>query len=291
MFPKIERPLLALLSCLAATSALVTTACAERLQVPVYGHRVVASFPHDDTAYTQGLVFSEGELFEGTGEYGHSSLRLVDLESGQVLRQLALPADIFGEGITAWGDAIVQLTWREHLGLLHDRATFAPVGQFDLAGEGWGITQDGRHWIVSDGSATLRFLDPETHREVRRVEVRDAGRPVKRLNELEYVEGEVWANIWYEDRLVRISPDDGAVLGYVDLTGLWPNQRRRRRDAVLNGIAYDANTRGLYVTGKYWPRLYRIELVSPEPNVTEDHAPRASNTGMTGTAVIEGSRR
>ena len=282
MCPNPERPLLALLTCLAAALALVTTACAERLQVPVYGYRVVASFPHDDTAYTQGLIFSDGQLFEGTGEYGHSSLRLVDLETGRVLRKLALPAAVFGEGITAWGDQIVQLTWREHLGLLHDRETFAPVGQFELAGEGWGITQDGQYWIVSDGSATLRFLDPKTHVEVRRVQVRDGGRPVKRLNELEYVQGEVWANIWYQDRLVRISPGDGAVLGYVDLSGLWPSQRRRRREAVLNGIAYDAKTGGLYVTGKYWPRLYRIELVPREPTAAEAHASGVPTTADEG---------
>jgi glutaminyl-peptide cyclotransferase len=228
--------------------------------VPVAGFRVVAMFPHDPGAFTQGLVFDAGTLFEGTGKYGRSTLRRVDLESGEVLQETALPRELFGEGITVWRDEIVQLSWRAHRGLRYDRATLERVGEFHLPGEGWGITHDGRHWIISDGTDILRFLDPDSATEVRRIKVRDGLRPVTRLNELEYIDGEVWANIWYEDRLVRISPEDGAVLGYVDLSGLWPAERRRATEAVLNGIAYDASAERLFVTGKYWPWLYEIEV-------------------------------
>lgn len=228
--------------------------------VPVAGFRVVARFPHDSKAFTQGLVFADGALFEGTGQRGRSTLRRVELTTGAVLRQAALPRELFGEGITVWGDEIVQLTWQAQRGLRYDRATFASVGEFHLPGEGWGITQDGRHWIVSDGTDTLRFLDPDSATEVRRIRVRDGSRAVKRLNELEYIDGEVWANIWYQDRLVRIAPEDGTVLGYVDLSGLWPSPRHRPAEAVLNGIAYDSGGQRLFVTGKYWPWLYQIEV-------------------------------
>jgi len=227
----------------------------------VAGVRVVASFPHDPNAFTQGLVFDRGELFEGTGKRGRSTLRRVDLETGEVLQQVALPGDIFGEGITVWRDEIVQLTWLAHLGMRYNRNTFGRIGEFDLPGQGWGITHDERHWIVSDGTEKLRFLDPATGREVRRTRVHDGLSVVKRLNELEYIDGEVWANIWYDDRLVRISPEDGAVLGYVDLSGLWPRSERSSSEAVLNGIAYDAAGKRLFVTGKFWPRLYQIEVL------------------------------
>jgi glutamine cyclotransferase len=229
--------------------------------VPVHGYRVINSYPHDPKAFTQGLAFDAGELLEGTGRHGLSTLRLVDLESGRVERQVALPDRLFGEGITVWQDEIVQLTWRSQLGLRFDRSTFALIGRFHLTGEGWGITHDGRKWIVSDGTDTLRFLDPATQQEVGRVRVRDGSRAVTRLNELEFIDGEVWANIWYEDRLVRISPADGRVLGYVDLTGLLPLGERPDAQAVLNGIAYDAAGGRLFVTGKHWPRLFQIEVV------------------------------
>ncbi|MGB5733955.1 MAG: glutaminyl-peptide cyclotransferase [Thiohalocapsa sp.] len=227
---------------------------------PVAGYRVIARFPHDTNAFTQGLAFDADNLYEGTGKRGRSTLRRVDLETGAVLQQTALPPRIFGEGITVWRDEVVQLSWQAHLGMRYDRATFAKVGEFPLPGEGWGITHDGRHWIISDGTDTLRFLDPDSAMEVRRVQVRDGSRAVTRLNELEYIAGEVWANIWYQDRLVRISPATGAVLGYVDLSGLWPPLRLRAEEAVLNGIAYDAEGQRLFVTGKYWPWLYQIEV-------------------------------
>jgi glutamine cyclotransferase len=254
-----------MLAMVAAGALIVVVAGAGATGVPVHGYRVIASYPHDSSAVTQGLAFDAGELFEGTGRHGLSTLRLVDLSSGRVERQVALPARLFGEGITVWEDEIVQLTWRSQLGLRFDRATFTPIGAFPLPGEGWGITQDGRHWIVSDGTDSIRFLDPATQQEVRRVRVRDGAKPVTRLNELEFIDGELWANIWHEDRLVRIAPADGRVLGYVDLTGLLPRGERPDSEAVLNGIAYDRAGSRLFVTGKHWPRLFQIEVV-PKQN-------------------------
>lgn len=227
---------------------------------PVARARVVAMYPHDPGAFTQGLVFEAGELYEGTGLYGRSTLRRVDLESGLVRQQVALPGDLFGEGITVWNNEIVQLSWRSRLGIRYDLSTFARIADFALPGEGWGITHDGQHWIISDGTDRLRFLDPNTQLEVRQIKVHDGPLAVERLNELEFINGEIWANIWYQDRLVRISPANGAVLGYVDLSALWPRSERPNRDAVLNGIAFDANGRRLFVTGKHWPHLYQIEV-------------------------------
>ncbi len=249
---------------------------------PVHGFRVVASWPHDTSAFTQGLVMVDGLLYESTGGYGRSTLRQVDLETGRVLQRRALPAQLFGEGLTAWQDELVQLTWRAGRVLRYARPTLAPLGELELAGEGWGLTHDGAHWIVSDGSATLRFLEPLTGAEQRRVSVQDGRRPVRLLNELEIVpvrrngaepacvggmaadraliRDEVWANIWHSERLVRIDPESGLVLGYVDLAGLWPMSQRPSREAVLNGIAYDAQRCRLLVTGKLWPKLYWISV-------------------------------
>jgi glutaminyl-peptide cyclotransferase len=276
---KLNRFLSAVVIAVVIAVALValSAAVAAAPPVPVHGFAVIASWPHDTGAFTQGLVVADGELYESTGGYGRSSLRRVELETGRVLQQRALPAALFGEGLTAWRGELVQLTWRAGRVLRYERSTFAPTGELELLGEGWGLAHDGRAWIVSDGSETLRFLDPATGAERRRVAVLDAGKPVSRLNELELVpvpvdgpsgsagEGaatraEVWANIWHTDRLVRIDPADGRVLGYVDLTGLWPQAERPHREAVLNGIAYDAERRRLLVTGKLWPRLYWIAV-------------------------------
>jgi glutamine cyclotransferase len=248
---------------------------------PVHGFVVVESWPHDPQAFTQGLVVADGELYESTGGYGRSSLRRVELETGRVLQQRALPANLFGEGLTAWRGELVQLTWRAGRVLRYERGTFAPVGDIALAGEGWGLTDDGSSWIVSDGSAELRFLDPKTGAEQRRVTVRDRGKPVRRLNELELVPvptagevttigAEIWANIWYSDLLVRIDPADGRVLGYVDLAELWPRRQRSHPEAVLNGIAYDNDRQRLLVTGKLWPRLYWIAVPGLLPLRGED---------------------
>jgi glutamine cyclotransferase len=229
--------------------------------VPVYSYDVVGVFPHDPGAWTQGLVVENGVLHEGTGRHGESSLRRVDLETGEVLQFLGLPVRYYGEGITVLDDRIIQLTWQSHVGFVYDRETFELLDTFRYTTEGWGLTHDGTRLIMSDGTSTLRFLDPETLEETGQVEVRDRNGPVLNLNELEYVEGEVWANVWYTDRIARIDPTTGLVVGWVDLRGLLGPRDRQSSVDVLNGIAYDAETGRLFVTGKLWPKLFEIELV------------------------------
>ena len=221
---------------------------------------VVASYPHDPTAYTQGLTIYEGELYEGTGQYGRSTVRRVDLATGIVERQRALRPEYFGEGITILDDRLYQLTWKSGLGFIYEFDSLALLRTFEIDGEGWGLTHDGTHLIVSNGSAELAFLDPETLDVVNRVTVVDDGQPVDQLNELEFVRGEVWANVWFDERIARISPASGEVLGWIDLTGLYPRSQRGYED-VLNGIAFDPVSERLFVTGKNWPRLYEVELV------------------------------
>jgi glutaminyl-peptide cyclotransferase len=234
-------------------------------RVATWQYRIVRDFPHDRSAYTQGLVFHEGWLYEGTGRYGESDLRKVELESGRVMQRVPLAPRYFGEGITIWQDRIFQLTWRERTAFEYDLETLQPTGRtFRYSGEGWGLTHDGKHLILSDGTSVLRFLDPETWQVVRRITVRDGRQRILNLNELEYIEGEIFANIWKQDVLVRISPRTGAVLGWVDMRGLWPLEERRDDDQVLNGIAYDPPTGRIFVTGKNWPKLFEIELVPAE---------------------------
>jgi glutaminyl-peptide cyclotransferase len=231
------------------------SACAE---VPVYKVHVINTYPHDPDAFTQGLVAYNGELFEGTGRNGQSSLRRVALETGEILQRRNLGSRYFGEGITIMGERIYQLTWQSQLGFVYDRASFDLQKTFFLPGEGWGITHDGTHLIVSDGTATLRFLDPGTQSEVKRVQVTEDGVPVERLNELEYIDGEVWANVWYTDTIVRIDPVSGNIVSKLDLSGL--HQSASTED-VLNGIAWDAAAQRLFVTGKLWSALYEVEVV------------------------------
>jgi glutaminyl-peptide cyclotransferase len=220
---------------------------------------VIASFPHDRNAFTQGLVVHAGKLLEGTGQYGSSSLRRVDIESGRVERLHPLPDAYFGEGITVFANRIYQVTWQNRTGFVYDVETFEQLGAFRFDGEGWGLTNDGTHLILSDGTPSLRFIDPETFAVVRALTVREGDRPLPRLNELEYVDGEIWANVWYDDRVARISPTDGEVLGWIDLASLYP-RAQRGSEAVVNGIAYDAPTGRLFVTGKNWPQLFEIEV-------------------------------
>lgn len=224
-------------------------------------YRVAREFPHDPGAFTQGLFFHEGVLYESTGLRGESALRRVDLETGEVLFERRLPPTLFGEGAALAGDRIVQLTWQAGIGFVYDRETFRLLREFRYAGEGWGLTFDGEHLVMSDGSDTLRFLDPDTLRETRRLPVRADGAPLDRLNELEWIEGEIWANLWTEDRLARIRPDTGEVTAFVDLEGLLPPASRRPDTDVLNGIAWDPAGRRLFVTGKKWPTLFEIEIV------------------------------
>lgn len=223
--------------------------------------RVVESYPHDAAAYTQGLIYRDGFLFESTGLYGRSTLRKVKLETGEVVQQHRLDAAYFAEGLTEWNGQIVQLTWRSNVAFVYDLASFSPRRTLSYPGEGWGLTRDQSSFILSDGSDRLRFLHPDTFREVRRLAVTDGGVPVRDLNELEYIRGEVYANVWHTDRIARISPQTGRVIGWIDLSGLMATGYRLDPEAVLNGIAYDAASNRLFVTGKLWPRLFEIEVV------------------------------
>ncbi|MEE8249678.1 MAG: glutaminyl-peptide cyclotransferase [Gammaproteobacteria bacterium] len=231
-------------------------------ETELWTYEIVATIPHEPTAFTQGLVIHDGRLYESTGQYGESTLRRLELATGRVEKQIALSSAYFGEGITIFGERLYQLTWQNNLALVYDVETFDRVGAYRYDGEGWGLTHDGTHLIVSDGSAAIRFHNPETFEVVRRLVVLADGQPVGSLNELEYINGEIWANLWYQDRIARISPETGAVLGWIDLSGLYPRSRRASED-VLNGIAYDAETDRLYVTGKNWPWLYQIAVVQP----------------------------
>jgi glutamine cyclotransferase len=225
------------------------------------GYRVVNTYPHDRNAFTQGLIFLDGHLYESTGQQGHSSLRMVDLETGRVLQGAPLKSKYFAEGLTNWGSTLVQLTWLSHIGFVYNRSSFRLLRTFKFDFEGWGLTQDGKDLIASDGSTTLRFLDPVTFSEVRRIEVTDHGKPVQELNELEYIHDEIYANVWHSDRIARISPATGQVLGWIDLTGLLPANLHPGPEGVLNGIAYDAEHDRLFVTGKLWPLLFEIKVI------------------------------
>jgi len=232
--------------------------------IPVFTYQVVKTYPHDRAAFTQGLVLDQGVLYEGTGLNGQSTLRRVDLATGEVLQSQALAPEYFGEGITVWEDRIIQLTWQSHVGFVYDKATFQLIEQFDYPTEGWGLTHDETQLIMSDGTAILHFLDPDTFQEARQIEVRDFNGPVLNLNELELVCGEIWANIWQTDRIAWIAPDTGQVVAWIDLTGLLSPDDRSQPVDVLNGIAYDAQHDRLLVTGKLWPKLFEITLV-PQP--------------------------
>jgi len=225
------------------------------------GYRVVHAYPHDAQAFTQGLVYVDGHLYESTGLNGQSTLREDDLETGRVIREVSVPSQYFGEGLTNWGNTLIQLTWKAHIAFVYDRGTFHLLRTFHYPWEGWGLTQDGRHLILSDGSATLHFLNPATFAQVRSINVTYNGKPVDELNELEYIHGEIYANVWMTDKIARISPESGKVLGWINLAGLLPAIEIRSNDAVLNGIAYDAAHNRLFVTGKLWPRLFQIEVV------------------------------
>jgi glutamine cyclotransferase len=229
---------------------------------PVYAYTIINIYPHDRQAFTQGLVLDQGILYEGTGLRGQSSLRRVDLTTGRVLQHRALPAQFFGEGITVFGPHLIQLTWQSQVGFVYDKTNFTLIRQFTYPTEGWGITHDDQHLIMSDGTSVLYFLDPETLRETGQLHVRDDQGPVVRLNELEYVQGSIYANIWQTDRIARIDPDNGQVTGWIDLTGLLPLEDRVEPVDVLNGIAYDAAQDRLFVTGKLWPKLFEIQVHS-----------------------------
>jgi len=229
---------------------------------PVYGYRVVHVYPHDTSAYTEGLFYKDGYLYESTGEAGESTVRKVELETGKVVQRHDLPAQYFGEGIVDWGPHIVQLTWKDQLGFVYDTRTFEQQRTFYYTGEGWALTRNDKQIYMSNGSSKLQILDPETLAVMDTISVTDNGKPVLNLNELEWVKGEIYANVWMTDRIARIDPATGHVKGWIDLTGLFDTSKLPDpTNDVLNGIAYDAQHDRLFVTGKRWPKLFEITLV------------------------------
>lgn len=230
---------------------------------PVSGYRVVATYPHSTENYTEGFFYLAGFFYEGTGLNGHSAVIVTEPETGRVLQRVALPEQYFGEGVVDWGPYIFEWTWQSHICFVYDRFSLQPVKQFTYSGEGWGMTRTATEIISSDGSATLRFRNPNTFKETHRIVVKDDARTIDRLNELEYIKGEIYANVWHSDRIARISPRDGHVISWIDLTGLLPDSQKINEESVLNGIAYDAQHDRLFVTGKQWPSVFQIKVVPP----------------------------
>jgi len=243
-----------------APAADSTTVVAAAPRTPVFVADVVQEYAHDPKAFTQGLVWHEGRMFEGTGQYGQSSIRETELQTGRVLRKRDLPKQYFGEGIVLLGDKLFQITWEEHVAFVYDWKTFAPKGEFKYDGAGWGLATDGTSLIMSNGSSALAFRDPATFAVTKSITVTENGQPVSKLNELEWVKGEIWANVWESDQIARIDPATGQIRGWIDLAGLLPQTDRSGKEDVLNGIAYDAKEDRLFVTGKLWPKLYEIRL-------------------------------
>jgi glutamine cyclotransferase len=235
------------------------------LAAPVSSYKVVAEFPHSTGSYTEGFFYREGLFYEGTGLKGRSAILVIEPETGKVVQRRDLPQQFFDEGIVDWGPNIYEWTWQSHICFVYDRFSLRPAGQFSYSGEGWGMTRTAKEIITSDGTATLRFRDPKTFSEIRHIVVKDGTHTVQPLNELEFVKGEIYANIWHSDRIARISPRNGHVIGWVDLTGLMPASRRVNDESVLNGIAYDAQHDRLFVTGKQWPSVFEIKIVSRLP--------------------------
>jgi glutaminyl-peptide cyclotransferase len=232
-----------------------------RAAVPVYGYEIIHTYPHDPGAFTEGLFYLNGFLYESTGLEGHSSIRKVRLETGEVLQRYDVPAQYFGEGIVNWQNRLISLTWRSHVGFVHDLKSFKPQKQFQYDGEGWALTQDGAQILMSDGTSNIRLLNPETLREIGRIPVTLEGRPVENLNELEWVKGEIYANVWRTNWILRIDPHGGQVVGAINMAGLLaPTDFVQGETDVLNGIAYDAKGDRLFVTGKNWPKLFEIRL-------------------------------
>jgi glutamine cyclotransferase len=244
-----------------ALSLLILVACAARASVPIYDVDVIHTYPHDVSAYTEGLFYLDGFLYESTGLEGHSTIRKVRIETGAVVKKIDLPAQYFGEGIVNWGRHLVSLTWKTQVGFVYDLASLKVQREFHYEGEGWALTQDGKQLIMSDGTPELRFLNPETLHETNRIQVTLDGKPVRNVNELEWVKGEIYANVWETNWIARIDPRDGRVVGVINLAGLLkPSDQVSGPDSVLNGIAYDAKGDRLFVTGKNWPKLFEIRL-------------------------------
>ncbi len=228
---------------------------------PVSGYKVVAKYPHSTANYTEGFLFLNGLFYEGTGREGHSAVIVSQPESGRTMQRLDLPPGYFGEGIVDWGPNLYEWTWTSHVCFVYDRFSLRTMKQFTYTGEGWGMTRTAKELITSDGTATLRFRDPNTFQETRHIVVMDGKKRIEKLNELEFIKGEIYANVWHSDRIARISPQDGHVIGWIDLSGLLPASQKIDEESVLNGIAYDAQHDRLFVTGKQWPVIFEIKVV------------------------------
>jgi len=257
LFPSLVR----FLRRLACLSLLIPLASA--WAAPVLGYKVVAKYPHSTESYTEGFFYRDGLFYEGTGLTGHSALLVIQPETGKVVQRLEIPPQYFGEGIVDWGSNLYEWTWQAHVGFVYDRFSLRKIREFTYDGEGWGMTRNAKEIITSDGTATLRFRDPETFKEVRHIVVKDGTKPVEQLNELEYIKGEIYANVWHSDRIARISPQDGHVIAWIDLAGLLQEDQKVNAESVLNGIAYDAQHDRLFVTGKQWPAVFEIKVVVP----------------------------
>lgn len=247
--------------------AAVLSGCATLYASASDGYRVIRAYPHDRQAFTQGLVYADGHLYESTGLEGHSSLRMTNLVTGRILQFHEVPGKYFAEGLTEWRGKLIQLTWQSHLAFVYDRFTFRQLQSFPIPCDGWGLTHDGKSLILSDGTAKLRFLDPVGFRVTKTITVKDRGVPVTQLNELEFIHGQIFANVWHSNRIARIAPATGNVLGWIDLSGLMPELVRSNPEAVLNGIAYDPDGDRIFVTGKYWPEVFEIRIVPEETGV------------------------
>jgi glutaminyl-peptide cyclotransferase len=246
---------------LVLTAMTLLPVAAAQISAPTDTYQVVHTYPHDPNAFTQGLIYVDGHLYESTGLNGRSALRLLDLATGNVLQKHDLAHEFFGEGLTDWGSTLIQLTWTSHKAFVYDRFSFSLQSTISFDGEGWGLTHDETVLILSDGTSTLRLLDPKSLGVTRRLRVTDqSGRAVENLNELEYVRGEIYANVWQTNQIIRISPRTGKVLGRIDLTGIIDKRELHGEGAVLNGIAYDAAGDRLFVTGKLWPKLFEIKV-------------------------------
>jgi glutaminyl-peptide cyclotransferase len=249
------------------SAALAACACGPASQaggVRQYTYRIVNTYPHDPTSYTQGLLYASGVLYEGTGMWNESRIRKVKLETGEVMQNRDIPGELFGEGIIIWKNRLLELTWQAQKGFIYDLATFNPQGEFAYPGEGWGLTTDGKRIIMSDGTSELRFWDPETLKETGRIRVTEDGQPLGQLNELEWIKGEIFANVYQTERIVRIDPATGKVTGSIDCHGLLTPADVKPNTDVLNGIAYDAEHDRIFVTGKRWPKLFEIKVVPRE---------------------------
>ena len=247
--------------CCTGAALLLLASCSNQDATPWYTYQIVNTFPHDRGAFTQGLVFDDGFLYEGTGLNGNSSVRRVALETGEVLKMQTLPGQYFGEGITILQERIIQLTWRSRTGFVYDKESFDLLQKFFYQTEGWGITHDGKRLIMSTGTATLYFLDPSTFERMGQINVFDEHGPVGMLNELEYIQGEIYANVWKTENIARIDPLTGKVTGWISLKGLLSADDLEQPVDVLNGIAYDRENDRVFVTGKLWPKLFEIKLV------------------------------